>query len=130
MTRVLFVCVHNSGRSQMAEAFLNHFGSHDVDAISAGTVPGDRVQPNVVAAMRELGIDISRKEPKALTAAMLESADRVVTMGCSQEQACPASLVPVDDWELEDPEGQPLDKIRQIRDDTRSRVQKLVAELS
>lgn len=125
----MFVCVHNSGRSQMAEAFLNHFGSHDVEAISAGTVPGDRVQPNVVAAMRELGIDISQKKPKALTAEMLESADRVVTMGCSQEQACPASLVPVEDWELEDPHGQPLHKVRRIRDQIAARVKKLAADL-
>lgn len=126
---MLFVCVHNSGRSQMAEAFLNQFGSHDVEAISAGTVPGDRVHPNVVTAMQELGIDISQKKPKALTAEMLESADRVVTMGCSQEQACPASLVPVEDWALEDPQGEPLHKVRQIRDQIRARVKRLAADL-
>ena len=130
MKRVLFICVHNSGRSQMAEAFLNHIASGKVEAVSAGTMPVDHVQPDVITAMRELGIDISRQRPKALTADMLESADRVVTMGCSQEQVCPASLVPVEDWQLEDPEGQSLDKVRKIRDEIQSRVEKLVAQLS
>ncbi|MFW6150480.1 MAG: low molecular weight phosphatase family protein [Chloroflexota bacterium] len=130
MKRVLFVCVHNSGRSQMAEAFLNQIAPGKVEAVSAGTMPVDSVQPQVITAMRELGIDISRQRPKALTADMLESADRVVTMGCSQEQVCPASLVPVEDWQLEDPEGQSLDKVRQIRDEIRSRVEKLAAHLS
>src|SRR3972149_2137132 len=112
---VLFVCVHNSGRSQMAEAFFNRMARGRAIAHSAGTFPGDRVNPTVVQAMTELGIDLSQKQPQLLTQDMLDAAERVITMGCNVEEACPANLVPTEDWGLEDPKDKPLDKVREIR---------------
>src|SRR4030066_649906 len=102
MKTILFVCVHNAGRSQMAEAFFNQMAKGKVKGFSAGTQPADKVNPVVVEAMREVGIDISHQKPKLLTPEMLENVDRVITMGCSVEKACPASFVPTEDWELED----------------------------
>jgi arsenate reductase (thioredoxin) len=129
MKTVLFVCVHNSGRSQMAEAFFNALAGGKARAISAGTRPATRVNATVAAAMKELGIDISRRKPKALTFEMMEKADRAITMGCGVEESCPASFAPTEDWQLDDPEGRPLDEVRKIRDDIRARVEKLVREL-
>jgi arsenate reductase len=125
---VLFVCVHNSGRSQMAEALFNQMAETRAVAISAGTKPASRVNPVVTEAMREIGMDISHKTPKLLTLEMLEKADRVITMGCDVEETCPASFVPTEDWELGDPEGKPLEEIREIRDEIKTRVEKLLAE--
>ncbi|MBI2857596.1 MAG: arsenate reductase ArsC [Chloroflexi bacterium] len=130
MKTVLFVCVHNSGRSQMAEAFFNHLARGKARATSAGTEPGQHVQPEVVQAMKEVGIDISRNQPKALNEELLQQADRVVTMGCMAEGVCPASFVETEDWELEDPKDKPLEKVRQIRDEVKARVTKLLLELS
>ena len=107
MKRVLFVCVHNSGRSQMAEAFLRHLSQGDFEAQSAGTIPSGHVNPVVTEAMREKGIDLSLNRPKLLTQGMVERADRVITMGCSIEEACPAVFVPSEDWGLEDPKSSP-----------------------
>lgn len=129
MKNVLFVCVHNSGRSQMAEAFFNHLAGGKADALSAGTHPASHANPIVVEAMRELGIDISRQRPKLLTAEMLDNADRIITMGCGVEKACPAAFVPVEDWQLEDPEGQSMEKVRAIRDEIRDKVMGLIAEM-
>lgn len=126
MKKILFVCVHNSGRSQMAEAFFNQMAQGKATAISAGTQPTEKINPVVAEIMHEEGIDISENKPKPLTLELLDSADRVITMGCGAEKACPASLVPVEDWELEDPEGKPVEKVRQIRDEIKERVQKLV----
>ncbi len=128
MNKVLFVCVHNSGRSQMAEAFFNHYAAGKAGAISAGTQPASHVDQTVVKAMKEIGIDISSRRAKALTAEMLDSADRVITMGCGSEGVCPAAFVPVEDWQLEDPEGQSIDKVRAIRDEIESRVKRLIEE--
>ena len=114
---VLFVCVHNAGRSQVAASVR-----------SAGSAPADRITPVVVEAMREIGIDLSREFPKPLSAEVVEAADVVVTMGCGD--ACP--VFPGKrylDWELPDPSGQPLEKVRLIRDDIRERVERLAAEL-
>lgn len=124
---VLFVCVHNAGRSQMAEAFARRAG---LDASSAGTVPAGEVNPVVVEAMREKGMDISGREPKLLTAEMIERASLVVTMGCSVEQACPKPMLAqmqkkLVDWDLEDPKGKPVEKVREIRDEIEKRVQAL-----
>ena len=130
MRTVLFVCVHNSGRSQIAEAFFNHLAKGKASATSAGTKPGSQVNPVVVRAMREAGLDISQQKPKALTFEMIENADRVITMGCGVEEVCPASFVPTEDWELEDPEGKPIEKVREIRDQIKARVEKLIKELS
>ena len=129
MKKVLFVCVHNAGRSQMAEAFFNQMAKGKAKGFSAGTQPADKVNPVVVAAMREVGIDISRQKPKLLTLEMLESVDRVITMGCGAEGVCPASFVPTEDWQLEDPEGKPIERVRQIRDEVKARVEELVRTL-
>lgn len=129
MTKVLFVCVHNAGRSQMAEAFFNWIAKGKAEATSAGTRPSGKVNPTVVEAMREVGIDIGLHRPKMLTLEMLDDADRVVTMGCSVEKSCPASFVPTEDWELEDPEGKSMEQVRRIRDEIKARVERLAGEL-
>ena len=131
MTRVLFVCVRNSGRSQMAEAFFNQIAEGKAQAYSAGTQPADKVNPAVVEAMREVGIDISGNRPKALTMEMVEKADRMITMGCGAEvgAVCPASFIETEDWALEDPEGKSLEEVRKIRDEIEKRVIKLLNEL-
>ncbi|MFH0941873.1 MAG: arsenate reductase ArsC [Chloroflexota bacterium] len=130
MKKVLFVCVHNSGRSQMAEAFFNQMAGGAVTAISAGTRPAAHIDRGVVEAMREVGIDISDRRPKRLTHQMLESADRVITMGCGTAETCPASLIPAEDWELSDPEGKSPDEIRKIRDSIQARVGALLKSFS
>ena len=129
MLNVLFVCTHNAGRSQMAEAFFNQMAKGKAKGFSAGTQPADKVNPIVVEAMREVGLDVSNQKPKMLTFEMVESADRVITMGCGVEGVCPASFVPTEDWELEDPEGKPIERVRQIRDEVKARVEGLIKEL-
>ena len=129
MKKILFVCVHNSGRSQMAEAFFNHHAGANVNAFSAGTRPASHTDRTVTEVMRELGIDMSQQRPKLLTAQMLESADRVISMGCGMEGACPAAYVPVEDWQLEDPEGKPIETVRKIRDEIEAKVKQLIEEI-
>ena len=128
MKKVLFICVHNSGRSQMAEAFFNQMAPGKAVAVSAGTEPAAQVSSTVVTAMREVGIEIGDKRPKLLTAEMLD-VDRVITMGCNAAQACPASTVSAEDWELDDPEGKPIQQVRQIRDQIKIKVDELVRTL-
>jgi arsenate reductase len=125
---VLFVCVHNAGRSQMAAALLQQKAGEGVRVLSAGNEPADRLNPAVVEAMRESGIDISAERPKRLEDGMVREADVVITMGCGD--ACP--IYPgkrYEDWELEDPAGEDLDTVRGIRDEIGSRVEKLLGEL-
>jgi len=131
MKTVLFVCVHNSGRSQMAEAFFNHTAKGKAQAYSAGTQPANKVNPVVVEAMREAGIDISGNKPKMLTMDMVEKADKMITMGCGAEAeaVCPASFIETEDWTLEDPQGKSLEQVRRIRDEIKERVNKLVKEI-
>ena len=129
MKKVLFVCVHNAGRSQMAEALFNHHAAGKAQASSAGTHYASHIDPTVIEVMRELGIDISNKHPKMLTIEMLGTADRVISMGCGVEGVCPATFVPTEDWQLEDPEGKPIEKVRTIRDEIESRVKKLIEEI-
>ena len=130
MKRVLFVCVENAGRSQMAETFANHYGKEKLVASSAGTILSDRINPIVVEVMKEEGFDISKNKPKLLTMKMIEEADQIITMGCSVEKVCPAPLLKnVIDWELEDPKGKPTEKIREIRDEIEKKVLKLIAEI-
>ncbi len=112
----------------MAEAFFNYLTRGNASAVSAGTKPASVVNPIVVQAMREVGIDISQQKPKALTFDMVENADRVITMGCGVEEVCPASFIPTEDWDLEDPHDQPIEKIRQIRDEIKVRVEALVKQ--
>lgn len=127
-TTVLFACVHNAGRSQMAAAFFNALADPArARAVSAGTAPGDRVHPEVVEAMRDAGLDLAGVVPQRLTDALARSVDLLVTMGCGE--ACP--LVPGLerlDWPLDDPRGQPPPRVRAIRDDVRRRVATLVAD--
>ncbi|HET9540349.1 MAG TPA: arsenate reductase ArsC [Candidatus Limnocylindria bacterium] len=128
MTSVLFVCVHNAGRSQMAAAFLTHLGGDRVTVRSAGSAPADTVNPMVVTAMHEVGIDIAAEEPKILTVDAVQSSDVVITMGCGD--ACP--IFPGKrylDWQLDDPAGQDLEAIRPIRDEIERRVRGLLAGL-
>ncbi|MGW0204533.1 arsenate reductase ArsC [Streptomyces sp. NPDC003233] len=125
---VLFVCVHNAGRSQMGAAFLTHLAGDAVEVRSAGSAPADAVNPAVVEAMREVGIDISAETPKILTVEAVRSSDVVITMGCGD--ACP--VFPGKrylDWRLEDPAGQGVDGVRPIRDEIEQRVRGLLAEL-
>jgi len=129
MKTVLFVCVHNSGRSQMAEAFFDKLAKGRAKGLSAGTQPAEAVNPVVIEAMREIGIDISHNKPKALTMEMLEQADRVITMGCGAEAVCPASFVETEDWALEDPQGKTLPDVRKIRDEIKDRIVKLIKEM-
>lgn len=129
MRKVLFVCVHNSGRSQMAEAFFNRLARGKALALSAGTMPAKTVNPVVAQAMQEAGFSLASHTPKLLTEEMLEGAERVFTMGCSVEEVCPATLVPTEDWGLPDPSGKPLDEVRAIREDIRARVRVLVKEM-
>ncbi|MEM2890383.1 MAG: arsenate reductase ArsC [Candidatus Hadarchaeum sp.] len=128
MKKVLFVCVENSARSQMAEAFFNKM-ARLARAESAGTKPAAAVNPMAVEVMREVGIDISAAKPKMLTWEMLEAADRVITMGCISGELCPATLVPTEDWGIEDPAGKSIEKFREIRELIRIRVEKLVEEM-
>jgi len=130
MRHILFVCVQNAGRSQMAEAFFNKLAPEGLRASSAGSRPTEAVHPIVVQAMAEVGIDISRKKPKRLTTNMIEESERIVVMGCGSD-VCPALFLPrVDEWELEDPADKPIEKVREIRDEIRRRVKGLIRELS
>ena len=125
---VLFVCVHNAGRSQMAAAFLTHLSQGAVDVRSAGSEPADRVNPAAVAAMAEVGIDIAAEQPKILTTEAVKASDVVITMGCGD--TCP--FYPgkrYEDWVLEDPAGKGVDAVRPIRDEIRRRVENLISEL-
>lgn len=131
MKTVLFVCVHNSGRSQMAEAIFNELAKGKTRAVSAGTQPAEDVNPVVVEAMREIGLDISANRPKLLTVDMIEGADRMITMGCGADAGalCPASFIETEDWALEDPKGKGIETVRKIRDDVKTRVAKLIEEV-
>ena len=125
---VLFVCVHNAGRSQMAAGYLSHLGAGRVEVLSAGSAPAERVNPVAVEAMLEEGIDIAGEQPKVLTPEAVQLSDVVVTMGCGDE--CP--FFPgrrYEDWTLDDPAGQGIDAVRPIRDEIRRRVETLLAEL-
>ena len=127
MNTVIFACVHSAGRSQMAAAFFNSLAdASKARAVSAGTQPADRVHPEVVATMKEIGFDLSTAQPQLLSADLAKRASMLVTMGCGEE--CP--VVPGlrrEDWPLEDPKGQPAARVRAIRDEIRTRVERLVA---
>ena len=128
MAHVLFVCLHNAGRSQMSQALFERAAAGRHHADSAGTQPAERVHPEVVEAMRELGIDVDGRTPQRLTRDQAEHADIVITMGCGDE--CP--YIPGKryvDWDLPDPAGRPVDEVRAIRDEVVQRVQELIAEL-
>lgn len=125
---VLFVCVHNAGRSQMAAGFMNSLGAGRVEVLSAGSAPKDSINPIAVQAMQEVGIDISKNVPKVLTPEAVQESDAVITMGCGD--ACP--FYPgkrYEDWVLDDPAGQGIESVRVIRDEIKKRVEQLLSEL-
>jgi arsenate reductase (thioredoxin) len=125
---VLFVCVHNAGRSQMAAGFLTALSGGQVEVRSAGSLPADQVNPAAIAAMAEAGVDISAQQPKVLTTEAVQVSDVVITMGCGD--VCPTFPGKrYEDWELEDPAGQGIDAVRPIRDEIRRRVESLIGEL-
>jgi arsenate reductase len=125
---ILFLCVHNAGRSQIAAAFTRQMGGDQIVVHSAGSDPGEHLNPAVVEAMREVGLDISSESPRRLTEEMGRRADVIVTMGCGD--ACPVYLGKrYEDWELDDPNGKDLNAVRVIRDEIRDRVKELVSEL-
>ncbi|WP_329625229.1 arsenate reductase ArsC [Streptomyces sp. NBC_01255] len=128
LASVLFVCVHNAGRSQMAAGFLNHLAGDRIEVRSAGSIPGDQVNPAAVEAMAEVGVDISDQKPKVLTTEAVQASDYVITMGCGD--ACP--IFPGKkylDWALEDPAGQGVDAVRPIRDEIKVLIEGLIAEI-
>jgi len=128
LASVLFVCVHNAGRSQMAAGFLQHLAGDRIEVRSAGSVPGDQVNPAAVEAMAEAGVDISTARPKILTTEAVQASDYVITMGCGD--ACP--VFPGKkylDWALEDPAGKGVDAVRPIRDEIKTRIEALIEEI-
>lgn len=125
---VLFVCVHNAGRSQMAAGFLRELAGDRIEVRSAGSLPADRINPVAVDAMAEVGIDITAEQPKVLTTDAVRASDVVITMGCGD--ACP--IFPgkkYEDWELDDPAGRSIESVRPIRDEIRTRIERLLDEL-
>jgi arsenate reductase (thioredoxin) len=128
LASVLFVCVHNAGRSQMAAGFLDHLAGGRIEVRSAGSVPGDQVNPAAVEAMQEVGVDISAAKPKILTTEAVQASDYVITMGCGD--ACPVFPGKTYlDWALEDPAGKGVEAVRPIRDEIRKRIEALIAEI-
>jgi arsenate reductase len=128
LASVMFVCVHNAGRSQMAQGFLHHFAGDRIEVRSSGTMPGDQVNPSAVAAMAELGIDISAAKPKVLTDDDVRASDYVITMGCGD--ACPFYPGKIYlDWKIEDPAGKGVESVRPIRDEIKNLVENLIAEI-
>ncbi|MEU8903982.1 arsenate reductase ArsC [Streptomyces mirabilis] len=128
LATVLFVCVHNAGRSQMAAGFLSHLAGDRIEVRSAGSIPGEQVNPAAVEAMREVGVDIARRQPKLLTTEAVQASDYVITMGCGD--ACP--VFPGKkylDWSLEDPAGKGVESVRPIRDEIKARVENLISEI-
>jgi arsenate reductase len=132
MKQVLFVCGHNAGRSQMAEAILNHIAIErglDVRGASAGTAPSEGLNPQAVAALNEMGISMAGHAPKLLTKEMADEADRIITMGCGVSvESCPARVYVCEDWGLDDPAGQSTERVREIRDQIKTRVEALLSE--
>ncbi|MEM2889579.1 MAG: arsenate reductase ArsC [Candidatus Bathyarchaeia archaeon] len=128
MNRVLFVCVENACRSQMAEGFLKAMAGDKISAKSAGNMPSERVNSLAVQVMKEVGIDISGHKPKMITAEMIQEADRIILMGCGGN-ACPIVPKQVEDWQIEDPAGKGIEKFREVRDIIREKVRKLIDEM-
>jgi arsenate reductase (thioredoxin) len=128
---ILFVCVENAGRSQMAEGFFKKYAPNGFKTLSAGTKPVSQINPIVVQAMKEVGIDISKQKSKELIDEMIRDSDKVINMGCMDKNFCPTVwLSKVIEWGMEDPKGQSIEKVREIRDEIEQRVKKLVAEIT
>ena len=124
---ILFVCVQNAGRSQMAESFFRKYAPKGYETVSAGTVPTSQINPIAVDVMKEVGIDISSQKPKDLTEDMMRNATTIINMGCMDDKYCPALFLPkVIDWGIEDPKDKPIEKVRQIRDEIEKRVLEII----
>ncbi len=133
MKTILFVCVHNAGRSQMAEAFFNHFATErgfDSRAKSAGTAAAGVINPVAAQAMAEIGVPLDGQTPKLLTQELADEADKIITMGCGAEAAaCPARFLVSEDWDLEDPAGKTIEQVRKIRDEIKRKVNQLITQM-
>lgn len=130
MTKILFVCVENAGRSQMAEAFFKKFMPKGFEVISAGTKPSDKVNPIVLQAMNEIGIDMQNQTPKTISQQIISESEKAVNMGCIDQESCPALfLKDVLDWQIPDPKGKPIEQVREIRDQIKSKVMDLIKSL-
>ncbi|MDC1023570.1 arsenate reductase ArsC [Nitrosopumilus sp.] len=120
---ILFVCVENAGRSQMAEAFFKKYAKNQFNVISAGTSPSSNLNPVVVSAMNEIGIDLKNQQPQSLSISMIKNSNKTVNMGCMDKESCPSLFVKgVDDWNMDDPKGKSLDDVRKIRDQIKHNV--------
>ena len=127
---VLFVCVENAGRSQMAEAFFKKYAKNQFNVISAGTSPSSHLNPVVVSVMNELGIDLENQKPQLLSSSMIEDSNKTVNMGCMDKESCPSLFVKgVDDWDVDDPKGKSIDDVRKIRDQIKHGVLNLLNSL-
>jgi protein-tyrosine-phosphatase len=130
---ILFVCIENSARSQMAEAFFRKYAPQHYETLSAGTRPSGEINPLVVQVMKEIGIDISKQKPKEITENMIRIPEKIVNMGCMDKSACPTLFLnsnAIIDWNIEDPKGRPIEKVREVRDIIEQRVKELVSNLS
>jgi len=128
MKKVLFICVENACRSQMAEAFFNKLASGKAIAISAGTKPLNMVNSKAIEVMKEIGIDMDKQKPKLLAQEIMQKADKLITMGCEAD-FCPAPSLQAEDWKIEDPSGKSIEKFREVRDKIRQKVEKLIEEM-
>jgi arsenate reductase len=128
---MLFVCVENVGRSQMAEGFFTKYAPEGYEPVSAGTKPVSQINPLTIQAMKEIGIDISKEKSKDLTEDMIRNSDKIINMGCMDKNFCPTLFIPkVIEWGIEDPKGKPIEKVRDIRDEIERRVKEVAAEIS
>jgi arsenate reductase (thioredoxin) len=128
---ILFVCVENAARSQMAEAFFRKYAPHDYELLSAGTRPSGQINPLAIQVMKEIGIDISKQKSKEITEDMIRNSEKIVNMGCMDKSACPTLFLNnVIDWNIEDPKGKPIEKVREVRDVIEQSVKELVSNLS
>jgi arsenate reductase len=128
---ILFVCVQNAGRSQMAEGFFRKYAPEGYDPISAGTVPISQINPLAIQVMNEVGIDISKQKPKDLAEDMMRNSDKIINMGCMDKNFCPTLFIPrVIDWGIEDPKDKPIERVREIRDEIERRIKELATDIS
>jgi arsenate reductase (thioredoxin) len=128
---ILFVCVENAGRSQMAEGFFKQYSTEGYQVASAGTKPISEINPVAIEAMNEVGIDITNQKSKELTEEMIHTSDKIINMGCMDKEACPSLFLNnLLDWNIEDPKGKPIEKVREIRDEIDQRVKELVAGIT
>lgn len=130
-TKIMFACVENSGRSQMAEAFFRKYAPEGYEAVSGGTEPKGYVNPLAIQAMNEVGIDMSKHEAKGITEEMIRTSEKAVNMGCMEKEACPTMMIPkMLEWNIEDPKDKPIEKVREIRDQIEQKVKEFIESLT